>query len=359
MLVITFKDDELNQVHRDDFRVDNCRTTSNITSMARRPRDDRFEVLVRCARLFYEQHLSKTQIAKQLGVSAMHVKRLLDEANSRRIVRISIVERRDLVEIEESLAKKFSLKIVRVAPYSSDYERQKDALGLVAARLFDELVTVRTLVGVGGGGSLKAMIDALETHPREIDIAPMALVGRGSTLEYVDAAFLASLLFYKSSPKARASVIGMLPPPEEKGDRRRFIELVMSTVPEIDTVLDRARNSAVAFIGLGGPEPVPELTPVLRRAGLSERELTRQHAAGGINYNYFDGQGREVATFFKTLQINDLRQMTATGKTVIVVAGGAHKEAAIRIALRTGMANGLVTDERTALQLKDTPSGTD
>jgi deoxyribonucleoside regulator len=320
--------------------------------MPRPPRPDHVEILVRAARMHYEEHLAKGVIAERLGMSPTHVKRLLDEASARGIVRIAVVERRDFDQLEKSLVVAFGLKAVRIAPYTSDYERQKTAIGHVAAQLFEELAVFGTAVGIGGGGSLKAMVEALDTHPREIRIAPMALVGRGPEIEHVDAAFLAAMLYYKSAPKARAYVVGMLPPPKQKSPREQFIALVEKSIPEVAAVLDKARSSSLAFIGLGSPEPVPELVPVLVRSGLSAADLKRRRVAGGINYSYFDEQGEEIARFFTTVPIADLKTMSADPqKTVVIVAGGGHKIDALEIALRTRIGNSLVTDERTALKL--------
>jgi deoxyribonucleoside regulator len=302
--------------------------------------------------MHYQAHRNKSQIAEHLGVSVTHVKRLLDEALARGIVRISIFEKRDFAQLENAIASKFSLKFVRVALSCSNYEQQKNLLGQVAAHLFEELAIPGTNVAVGGGGTLKAMIDAIPVSSREIHISPMALVGRGPFIEFVDAAFLTAFLYYKSLPTARASAVGMLPPPRDPVARRSFIEIVNNSIPEVEEVLLHAKASSLVFVGLGGPEPVAELIPVLSRASESKNRLIEQKAAGGINYNYFDDEGKEIASLFKTVTIGELRSMAANAeKTVVLVAGGPHKIPALEIALRTRIVNALVVDEKTATQL--------
>lgn len=326
--------------------------------MAERRDRDRIERLVRCARLYYEEHFTKSKIAAELRISGTHVKRLLKEAERRGIVRITVVDNPHFAHLEQALQAKFRLRVARVAPATDDYEHQKESLGQVAAALFDELVTNGTRVGIGGGGSLKAMIDALPTIPREIYIAPMALVGRGPALEHVDAAFLTALLYYKSSPRARASVVGMPPTPRDATVRESFVRLIREEVPEVSEVLSEACASTVVFLGLGGPAPVPELVPALERSGLTDDQ--RNMAAGGINYNYFDDKGRQIGEFFVTISLDQLRTMAAeVRKTLVVVAGGPHKIGSLRIALECGFANAIVTDSRTALRLlNNQPSAT-
>lgn len=302
--------------------------------------------------MYYMEGRNKSQIATHFGVSVTHIKRLLDDARARGLVQISIVEKRNFAHVEDTLASKFSLKLVRVASSSTNYEEQKDLLGQVAAKLFEEVVIPGTNIGIGGGGTLKAMVDAIPVCSRKIHIAPMALVGRGPSIEFVDAAFLAALLYYKSLPAARASAVGMLPPPRDNAAKRKFMEIVNGSIPEVDEVLMHAKASSVVFVGLGGPEPVAELIPVLSRVSDSKNKLIEQKAAGGINYNYFDDQGEEIASLFKTITIGELRGMAANPeKTVVLLAGGPHKIPALEIALRTRIVNGVVIDEKTAIQL--------
>jgi DNA-binding transcriptional regulator LsrR (DeoR family) len=320
--------------------------------MAKKLTGDKIDLLVKCATLYYEEHNSKSKIAQGLGVSVTHVKRILDEAHARGIVRISIVERRDFKAMEGALERGYDLVLARVAPFKEDYESQKLALGRVAASLFDELVTTGKTVGIGGGGSVKAMVDAIQPYPREIQIVPMALVGRGPNLEFVDAAFLAALLYYKSSPKSKALVVGMLPLPKDPKPRQAFLALVDHAIPEVAAVLQHATDSSVAFVGLGSSDPVPELTPILARSGLASADFLKHRAIGGINYNYFDNHGQEIASFYRTVSILDLQKMAEdTRKTVVAIAGGAHKVHPIGIALRSRMVNALVTDEKTAIRL--------
>jgi deoxyribonucleoside regulator len=302
--------------------------------------------------MFYEERLTKSQIAKALEVSNTHVKRLLDEALKRGIVRIAVVENPHFAHIEKALEARFHLRVARVASATDDYEHQKEALGHVAAELFEELVTVGTRVGIGGGGSLKAMVDALPVQPREIQIAPMALVGRGPRLEHVDSAFLASLLYYKSAPKAKAVVVGMPPIPRNPDARAAFIDIVEKEIPEVAAVLAEARLSTVAFVGLGGPGTIPELVSALHRSDTSHQQQIR--AAGGVNYTYFDTEGNNLGQFFTSMPLNHLQTMAADpGKILVIVAGGAHKVQSLQIAFRAGFANSLVTDEKTALRLMD------
>lgn len=312
----------------------------------------RRDLLVACARMFYEERRTKSQIAKEFSVSNTQVKRLLDEAAKLGIVRISIVEHTGYTQLEQELESKFRLRRAVVTGSSTNYEQQKSLLGTAAADLFMRSVREEMNVGVGGGSTLKAMVDHIPLDSRSIHVAPMALVGRGPILEHVDSAFLASLLCYKSAPKARASVVGMLPLPADQVEQDQFIAMIRAHVPEVQQVLDQARASTLCFVGLGGSLSAPELAPLLARS--SGGRAVRK-AAGGINYNYFDSNGSQVLSVFATVSIPELRAMSADPeKMVVLVAGGGHKIKALQIALISRMANALVTDERAALRLLGT-----
>jgi DNA-binding transcriptional regulator LsrR (DeoR family) len=134
--------------------------------------------------------------------------------------------------------------------------------------------------------------------------------------------------------------------------RKEFFEIIEKSIPEVNTVLEHAKNSLIAFVGLGGPDPVPELVPILARTGVATSKFIHSNAVGGINYNYFDKRGQEIARFYRTVSIQELQAMADDSeKVVVAVAGGTHKTQPILIALRTRMVNALVTDEKTAVRL--------
>lgn len=307
--------------------------------------------LLRCARMYYRERLHKKEIAKLLGYSATQVGRLLDEAEERGVVRIIIDDAHDHDHLAAEVAAAYRLSNVAVATSYPGYEEQKMALGSVAAAWFERVATPGARIGMGGGGSLHAMTEAVAVAPRDISLVPMALVGRGPDVEHYDATFLVSRLHAKCAPLSRAYSIGMLPLPADSSAREQFMKLVTKHIPQVTAVLKMARACTTSFVGLGGPEAVPELVPVLQREGLSLPKLRKLHAAGGINYSYFDEAGNAIAQFFKTVSILELQAMVSGGKSVVLVAGGSHKVAAIAIALRHAMVNHLITDANTAAAL--------
>src|SRR6266536_2390821 len=82
------------------------------------------ELMARVASMYYEQDLTQNEIAEALGLSRVKIYRLLREARTANVVRISIdwPIKRDQV-LEAALQQKFGLKDVRVlktAPNQAD-----------------------------------------------------------------------------------------------------------------------------------------------------------------------------------------------------------------------------------------------
>ncbi|MGE0725203.1 MAG: sugar-binding domain-containing protein, partial [Alphaproteobacteria bacterium] len=75
--------------------------------------------------------------------------------------------------------------------------------------------------------------------------------------------------------------------------------------------------------------------------------VRRAGGAGEILGHFFDARGRPVDTDVSrrtlSLTVEELR-----GRNIVAIAGGAAKVDALRAVLASGLARGLITDERTA-----------
>ena len=73
-------------------------------------------LIVKVARMYYEQNMSQDQIARALLTSRSNVSRILSVAKQRGIVEIKIIEEsRRETEIEELLMSRFGLRAAMVA----------------------------------------------------------------------------------------------------------------------------------------------------------------------------------------------------------------------------------------------------
>jgi deoxyribonucleoside regulator len=316
------------------------------------------ELLLECAGLFYVDKLNKTQIAARLQISGTHVARLLREAEEAGIVEISVKLPADHRKLEAEITERFGLQGVRVVDFSDDYGHLLKNLGQGGAALLEEICQIRlgARVGFGGGVTLYEVVEALDTKPRQIELYPLALLGRGPELEHVDSVFLVTALYFKSRPAAKAFVVGVPPLPQSRPKAQKFAASLLTEVDEVREVHQAARDVDVAFVGLGTMPPERGMGKEFGKVGLDLKTLKGKGAVGIMNYNYFDGQGDQIGEYFLTVSVRDLKEMSRSAeKKVVLVAGGLHKFDAIKVTLHTRMFNTLITDHRTAQKLASLP----
>jgi DNA-binding transcriptional regulator LsrR (DeoR family) len=123
---------------------------------------------------------------------------------------------------------------------------------------------------------------------------------------------------------------------------------VLLADPGVRLALDMARKASCLMVGIGKPEigaAVVE-TGFLDSANL--RKLLAQGAVGDITARYFDINGKRVLGEVDDRAIGLLWEDIESLENVIGVACGANKTKAILGALRTGLLDVLITDDRTA-----------
>jgi DNA-binding transcriptional regulator LsrR (DeoR family) len=317
-------------------------------------REHKGELLLECARLHYIDKLNKTDIAARLQISGTHVARLLREAEDAGIVEISVRLPADHDKLEAELQDRFGLLAVKVVDFSDDYEHLLKNLGRGGAALFEEICQIRwgVRVGLGGGITLYEVVEALETKPRQIELYPLTLVGRGPELEHVDSVFLVTALYFKSRPGAKAFVVGVPPLPQSRLKAQKFTVDLLTEVDEVREVYQAARDVEVAFVGLNALPPDRGTLKEFGKVGLDLKTLKGKGGVGVINSNNFDGLGQQIGEYFLSVSIQDLKEMSRNAeKNVVLVSGGLHKFEATKVALATRMFNMLVTDHRTAQKL--------
>lgn len=330
---------ECKRTIRDNRLTDKTRKTSG---------REQVDAILRIARLHYEEGMSRRAIAGKVGLSEAHVGRLLKQAMTKGLVSIKVNAGLSLNYLRQQLIETFGLSDAAVCRHNDDYTVQKSALGQMANEIFVRHEAPGSSVAIGGGGSVASFIEAIEEKPREIRVSPMAILGRGPEIEFVDASYLALRLLYKSRPLASARICHLPPMPVEFESRAQFIQLVEEGIPEIAAVLKASENADMSFVGIGGPEPLGELS-TQNRSLVIESASTNRKVMGGINYNYFDRQGNQTAHYFQTIPIAGLRRMSSSRNQIVtLVGGGSHKIEAIHIALATKMINSIATDENTA-----------
>jgi len=128
------------------------------------------------------------------------------------------------------------------------------------------------------------------------------------------------------------------------------IRQAMLSDGSIRAALQSAAESELALVGIGN---LDDSAPLVRYGHLSaedRKRLLQSGAVGDVSARFFNIQGEPVAVLDDRL-IAIEREELARIPTVVAVAAGPEKYAAIRGALRTGYVAVLVTDETTAKEL--------
>jgi DNA-binding transcriptional regulator LsrR (DeoR family) len=139
------------------------------------------------------------------------------------------------------------------------------------------------------------------------------------------------------------------------------------------------RNAEIIFAGVRAFKEGPSVLTSHAKVGIKKTDLVNSGVVGDMNFAYFDETGRDLtrAAFASLLSAEGntakassdqevldrhpflpavslhwfKRQSKAPDKFVCMVAGGSHKFKAIKAAIRGGLANGLITDDKTAQSL--------
>jgi deoxyribonucleoside regulator len=309
-------------------------------------------ILAEVATLYWIDKLNQEQIARQIGRSVPTVSRLLAEADAAGIVEVRIRYPSAIdPELQAELIHRFGLRVARVlSASSSDPARLLSQLGELGGRYLTTVLRDGMSVSVGWGTTLYEVVQALRPmHLRDVHVA-QALGSLGSKLPAIDNHLITRLLADRV-----AGTPHFLPAPMIV--ESELVREALLQDPQVRETLEIGRRSDISLTGIGVAEP--DLAGMYRAGYIDERaldEIREDGAVGDILVGFFDKAGRwldlPVTRRVIGLSVDNLVAMP----TVIAVAGGTRKAAAILGALRAGVLHVLVTDEATArevIQLDD------
>lgn len=297
----------------------------------------------RVAWYYYVGNLTQQQIAARMGTSRASVNRLLAAGRESGVVQITINSRlSECVQLEQALVRRFGLRDAVVVPSMADDDRMREALGVGAGRYLGQAVNDGQTVAIGWGRTLIHTLRAVEGRSYR-DISVVSLQGglpRCAHLNTFEIVFdfasrLAAECYYFAAPiyadnEAARDVLLNQRGVRETYERARHADLAIMTAGDMT-------GSLIVEYGLRGEADAQ----ALREAG----------AVGDLIGHFIDADGQPVAHELNrrtvAVQLEDLRSIAE----VVLIAGGARRQAVIRAALRGGYVNTLVTDENSARAL--------
>ncbi|WP_158894972.1 sugar-binding transcriptional regulator [Amycolatopsis anabasis] len=314
------------------------------------PRDQ--QLLVKAARLYYEEGRSQHQIAAALNVSRSSVSRMLTAARERGIVQIQINDPtgRDL-ELEGELTARFRLRDCRVAE-THPGDRPLPRVGDLGARWLVENLHAGNHLGVSWGKSVQAVVQHVPDNGA-LDVEVLPLVGG---LSAVDSAITGEELVRELAGRFGGRFQHLHAPALLTSKAGRDVLLAE---PSIRRTLDAGRRVQAALVGIGS-FGIGSSAQLVHEMNLDEQELRRLHAAGPVGdvcARFFDADGKPVTGPADDRVLGVTLADLANIPLVAGVASGPDKARGVLGALRTGALDVLICDRSLGRALLDPPRG--
>jgi DNA-binding transcriptional regulator LsrR (DeoR family) len=288
----------------------------------------------RIARSYYLDGKSKSDIAQEIGISRFRVARLLDAALESGLVRIHIESPSGVdANLSVRLQQRFGLKHAVVIDSSDeDPPLLRERLGQVAADVLREIVDSCDVLGLAWARSLKGIGTAVGTF------APCPVVQLTGALSGPDGSDVLGLV--RRVAQAGGGVPHVFYAPLVVPDAA--IARTLRRQPDVSRAADMVNQVTVAVVGIGAWKP--GLSTIYDIVEPTARDrATRLGVVGEISGAFIDNEGRGIATPLSKRIIGVNAEQLAKIPTVIAVAYGEEKAAAVRAAIRGGLVTGLIT----------------
>jgi DNA-binding transcriptional regulator LsrR (DeoR family) len=283
-------------------------------------------------------------VADLVGVSRVHVTRLLAEARARKIVEITVHASTPVFGAEEAaLIERYGLISAAVAPTHADVDRQAEMLGTAMEHILEYILCRSQTVAVGISGTLAGALSSLSGGDHPIRFVPIG--GGRPGMAWGNDAF--------ENAQRLAQLYGgtslNLPAPLQATSAEAAE--VLGRDPGIREVLAVGRQADALVAGLG----TATAGMLMDQMSVAEQaELLQLGAVGDCAARYFDKNCQQVHGMYDArvvgLSLDELKAIPLR----LVVVSGRHKLGVLRTALTHNLVNLLVIDVTTAHALLET-----
>ncbi|MDO5496114.1 MAG: sugar-binding domain-containing protein, partial [bacterium] len=252
-------------------------------------------LIARIARMYHEQGLRQTEIARRLHLSQTKVSRMLQKAVEMGVVRTVVTLPEGVhAELEEAIEQRYGIEEVVVVDVHESDGSPLRALGAAAAHMLEATIGENDVVGISSWS--ETLLEAVNS------MRPL----RGSSAESV-----VQLVGGRGSPRVQVLATGMLErlgsllgahthfllTPAVLGSAQARDELLRD--PALRDVIEAWKRVTVALVGIGNVTMSPMLAQSgVTQAAVDRRELAEAGAVGDVCLHYFDAQGVAVNTGF-------------------------------------------------------------
>ncbi len=311
--------------------------------MARRAEaNNRLDDAARAGWLYYVAGRTQDEIAAAMGISRQSAQRLVSLAVAEKLIKVRLDHPiAACLELAERLRDKFDLRHVDVVP--TDPASTSTTVGIAeagAVQIERWLKSADPIVlAVGTGRTLKAAIDQLPPMecPQHRIVSLTGNIGPDGSAAYYN-------VIFSMADAVKARHFPMPLPVLVSSARERDL---LHRQDLVQFALKLGREADVAFVGVGelGTDAPLCVDGFLAREEMDR--LTSTGACGEICGWMFDQQGHLLDDVIND-RVASVPLPSRDSATVVGLAKGRKKYAAIRAALSGGMINGIITDESTA-----------
>jgi deoxyribonucleoside regulator len=304
--------------------------------------EENLRLIIKVSNLYYLDGLNQQEIADRLRISRPQVSRMLSTAKAEGIINITIknpyIEEQ---QYEQTITETFGIRDVIAVNADSDSKMANYQLAQAGCALLDSVIKDYDIIGVMAGKSIDALVNGMHYISRKgLQFTP--LIGgwgpkgknwHSNSNVRILGEKLKSLYWQLNAPAVVAAA--------ETRD-------ALLQEPAIAKVLDLARSSTLALVGIG---QVSAEATIVQSGFFSAAEINEVKAAkavGNICASFLDANGKLIdfpaSNRIIGLTLPELRKIPR----IIAIARGREKVPAILAALRGHWIDVLLTDLETA-----------
>lgn len=284
---------------------------------------------------------SKVQIAKEMGISRFKVARILEHSLNDGLVTVKVQRSTSQAsELAAQLRKRLNLRDCTVVDSGTWGNARQYVAAIGGAYLTTEL-TPTDIVGFSWGRTLAAMTNGLSYLP---PIKAVQINGSvGNDLPISPFEVLRNILMISGGP-AETIVAPLM------AENAKAAETIRNQT-DVKRTFSCFSDLSVAILSVGSWQP--QTSQLVNYLTVDERaELEHQKVVGEIAGIFLDKGGQVLNTSVRERMIGINDSQLRAVETKIILADGSAKAATILAAIRSRLANVLITDITLAEQLQ-------
>lgn len=298
--------------------------------------------------LHFIDGMKQNDIATALNLSPSKVNRLIAQGRKLGMVKIAVESPfQRLVDIEKRLAELAGLGGAVVTPtVVGSAESTLQQVGRAAANHLLETLRDGDVIAITGGKAVSAVVENMQPE-RSFDVTVVPLTGGVQGKHYTDVNHLAT----RMAERLGGSTLLLHAPLFAESRAQRDLLMDMASVRE---VFDRARNAAIALVGIGSIQTPGSSYYDLHPGPDQDRDALVNSGAAGEFLAHLIREDGGIADYPPNTRLVAVTPAElARCRSVVGVASGREKVRPIRAALNGGYLKSLVVDEETANAVLD------